>query len=337
MNPTVRAALLAGALLAASAPAAAQANVIRIPGKVVEVIGLEEWTVAMLQDSLRAHGEVSLDSHACAAVLQEKLGFPVATSSSYRFAGDTVEHVVVTLVEPGAAARVRRLKLGADTLTLVPEWGAARGALGRWAGVFLTAVQMNDARDPLPEPFRKDSAGFRLAWAFLDAHGTAADRALARRVLRADSGMYSRVIAASLLGRAPAEATDGDWHAAVRATRDTEDRVAAAAGMSLAALARAPRRVDWAPAVNDVHAVLDGASLWHLDEVMAALVASGADSRWAAPFLAGGGHAVLARLQSSSPRVRGPAHRLLVALRGEDLGADEAAWRAWVGSLRRAE
>jgi hypothetical protein len=93
------------------------------------------------------------------------------------------------------------------------------------------------------------------------------------------------------------------------------------------------RGVDWTPVVEDVRALLDGSNLFVLDALIRALVESGVDRRWAVPFLAGGGHAVLARMAAADRRMWMPAHALLVALRGQDLGRDPAEWVRWAASL----
>ncbi|MBB4638842.1 hypothetical protein [Longimicrobium terrae] len=328
---TIAASLLAGAVLAGAAPANAQPNVVRVPGKVVEVLGLEDWTVPMLEEALRRKGEVSLASHACAVALQQ-IGFPAATSSTTMTMGDTVEYVTLTLVEPADSVRVRRLYLPDDTTSVRQEWSGLPARLRTQPGRYKDALEMMAWEGHLPDMSRRDSLEIQRVWDFWKSHGTPADLALARRVLAADSGMLNRVVAASLLAYGPA--TDEVLHQLMHSVREQNDIVSGMAAYSLTTLARTPRRVDWAPAVDDIHAILRGTSLWNLDEVMNALVATGADSTHAARFLAGGGEAVLARLDSRSEDVSGPARRFLTALRGEDLGADPAAWRAWVASLR---
>ncbi|HEY8176041.1 MAG TPA: hypothetical protein VIF32_10130, partial [Gemmatimonadaceae bacterium] len=83
--------------------------ILNLPGKKsVEVIGLERWTIAMIQDSMAkyAPGE-SLASHACAAVLRYKLGFADASATNYLFVtpADTTEQMLVAVVEPQDSAR----------------------------------------------------------------------------------------------------------------------------------------------------------------------------------------------------------------------------------------
>lgn len=60
-------------------------SVLHVQGKTVEVVGLNRWTPAMIQDSmsLYAPGQ-SLLSHGCAAVLRYKLHFAQALSAGLR-------------------------------------------------------------------------------------------------------------------------------------------------------------------------------------------------------------------------------------------------------------
>lgn len=306
-------------------------NVLRLPGKTVEVIGLESWTLPMLQDSLRKYADgVTLGSHACAAVLRQKLGFADAAVQSFRFVGQD-EYVAVSVVEPADSARVRRRKLGEDTVAVRPNWAQAAEIAWRRPWVYQIPVQMSQRT--VPEFALRDSADFRRLWAFWDAQASDAGREAALRVLRSDASVQNRILAPAILAAAPH--TDDTWRTLVSALLDTDDRVGSMAALSLGRVASSPRGVDWAPAAADVHALLDGSALYGLDPVITALLASGVDERWAAPFLAGGGNAVLARLDAENPRMSRPAHQLLVALRGEDLGTDSAPWREWVASLGR--
>ena len=53
----------------------------------------------------------------------------------------------------------------------------------------------------------------------------------------------------------------------------------------------------------------------------------------AVPFLKGGGEMLLNYLASDQPLLADPAHALLVRLRGDDLGTNVSAWRAWIAGL----
>lgn len=304
-------------------------TVLHLPGKTVEVIGLEDWTVPMLQDSLRRYAEgITLESHACAAVLRERLGFADAAVVSFAGTGDTTVYIAVSVVEPADSARVRRRTVGHDTLGFPPGWEAA-GTLLRQDGGARWALS-NDVRE-LPLTIPHDSMALRQLWAFVELLRDSVGYASAARVLESHPNLYARLLAAAVLRNAPAD--ERLLYALVRAMRDDAGIVSVVAASAVARMAGELRGVDWTPAVEDVHALLDGSNLFVLDALMAALVESGVDRRWAVPFLAGGGHAVLARVAAEDRRMWIPAHALLVALRGQDLGRDAAAWQGWSDSL----
>ncbi len=325
--------LLAFVLTLGVCGAASAQNVLRLPGnKTVEVVGLEDWTLPMLQDSLRKYAEgVTLDSHACAETLRFQLGFPMASATRYRRQGVPGEHVLVSVVEPADSARVRRRNIGNDTLAVRPEWREMAAVIRARPVALELALQLPGN---IPDAFAADSAAIRRIWTFLDTQDPPHVRT-AIEVLGSDAGVQNRVIAALILS---ARGGDAAWHALVPALLDDNDLVAGVAGLALgrASVRRSSSAVDWAPIAADVHALLEGSNLFELARVMDALVAAEVDGRWAAPFLAGGAHAVLARLRAEDERVWRPAHQLLVALRGEDLGRDAAAWQAWIDSLGAA-
>lgn len=327
IRPVLAAVLAAGAWQGASAQ-----NVLRpSDSKTVEVIGLEDWTLAMLQDSVRKYGDgVPLDSYACAQVLRGRLGFADASVQRTRMVGPgpAREYVAVSVVEPTDSVRVRRRAVGRDTLGFPRGWEGMETLLRRHGIVGFALV--NGLREGSPE-VREDSAAVRRAWAFVNGQQTADGYTFAARVLDAHPNYHARVLAAAILREAPAD--DALLYTLLRAMRDDVDMVGNLAGPIAARMAAQRPGFDWAPAAADVHAMLNGTALYSLNDLLRALSASGVDGRMAAPFLAGGGHAVLARLGSEEPRMWAGAHRLLVALRGEDLGRDPAAWRAWIDSL----
>ena len=98
-------------------------------------------------------------------------------------------------------------------------------------------------------------------------------------------------------------------------------------------IARAPRTVDWLPEAETIRAILDGTALFRLSTLIDVLVKTGAGPRDAVPFLRDGGEMLVTRSASAHSDVAAPAHLLLVKLRGEDLGPETNAWRAWIAGL----
>jgi hypothetical protein len=312
---------------------------LRVAGKTVEVIGLRRWTIAMLQDSMAkyAPGE-ALTSHACAAILRYKLGFADAAAVSYApWPGDSVERVVVSVVEPQDSARVRYRAASFDSTTPHRPWAEAIAIVARHPVAIHAAVEMYDAwrRAPqtsVPAWAARDSTSVREYVRFLAAHAAVADYRTAQRLLLTSRDYRTRIVAATVLGnfldRDPAV------HTLLLAVIERDGVVRDIAGQVLSTLLRARRRpVRWTPAASTVHAILDGTNLFSLRPVMELLVATSAGPADAPGFLHGGGAMLLAYLGARQPDLNTTARRLLITLRGRDLGPDPARWREWIATL----
>jgi hypothetical protein len=317
-------------LLGAAPPSAAQ-DILHLPGKEVEVLGLRNWTLEMLQDSMAkyAPGE-SLSSHACAAVLRYKLGFPDAVAYYYSATVvDSVVRVVVALVEPADSARVQFSDLPLDTGTPRPDWATVYDLLERSRGVQYSALYLLADRQRGLGGSQGGSVGTYAA--FIAHHTGPADRDTALAVLATDPDFMNRTVAASILFNFLDE--DAVVWALADALLEADGPVKTTAATALHSLITTPRTVDWRPAAGTLHKILNGTSLPVLTTVMEVLVATGADSGLAAPLLRGGGEGALTFLSAQHPHLQASAHRLLTALRGEDLGADVVSWRSWIAGL----
>ena len=117
-----RAACSLALCLATSVAAQGTRNaILETPAARLELIGLKRWTLGMIQDPLAryAPGE-SLASHACAAILRQKLGFADAAAQYYSPSpGSTKGYWAVPVVEPQDSARVRYRELPRDSLPTV--------------------------------------------------------------------------------------------------------------------------------------------------------------------------------------------------------------------------
>lgn len=331
---------VAAALTVVAAAASAQ-GVITLPGKTVEVLGLNRWTVRMIQDSMNKYSPGdSITSHACAAVLRYKLGFADALSMTFRgFGGDTLQHVVVAVVEPQDSARVHHRMMPADTNAAYEPWRAAVEAA--WAGapnvpqIAMRAYPMwrRDSSSTLVPAFAKpDSAAVVLLWRFMANHASEPDYAIARAILQNNPDIRNRIVAVLVLSNFLDR--DSTFYALVETVREQDGMAKMmAASLLQSAASQSRRRIDWRPTAASLHDILDGTSVFEIMPVMDALSATGADSTLAPLVLKGGGRMVLtfAAAQHSAPR--DSARRLLTALAGRDLG-DVAAWRHWVESLK---
>jgi hypothetical protein len=309
---------------------------LRLDDRVVEVVGLRQWTLQMLQDSLAAHGD-SLQSHACAVTLRYELGFPEAAVSTYILDGS--RHTVVSLVEPQDSARVRHRDLPLDT-TYRAEWAGPVRVIREQPALFHLAINGYDPRGAsvLSEEWRArlagDTAVVHAVWGFLDERRGEDDFEAATTALASDRSLYDRMIAAAIL----ANFTERDTalQILIETLREREGAAKAIASSVISALAaREPRNVDWGPAAGSIHALLNGTGLFHLPETLQWLPRMGAGPRWSSAFLAGGGEMVLAYLAAEHPPTRQAAQRFLVVMRGSDLGEEVGPWREWIASLPR--
>ena len=291
----------------------------------------------MIQDSLRAHApKDSLLSHACAAVLRNKLKFADASVVLYpaAYTGAAKDYMAVTVVEPQDSARVRYRPEPRDSAPDVPAWAPVRRVLGAAPMAAQFILQRPDllrgARAPAPAD--SDAAGALGLGDFLRGHGDVADRDQALRTLATDGNYRNRAAAVYVLANFAGE--DRVWWALADALRDQDGRVSGAAGQLLSGLAKtAPRPVNWAPAADTLRAVLDGTNLFAHNGLMEVLAATRIAPALAPALLRGGGDIVLAKLGAAGENERRAARAFLVAIAGRDLGTEPRAWRGWVASL----
>ena len=90
--------------------------------------------------------------------------------------------------------------------------------------------------------------------------------------------------------------------------------------------------MDWAPAAENLRAILDGTNLFAIDPLMGVLARTEISPELADAIL-GDGRYVLAYLGSPNPLVRGNAYRFLRQISGLDFGHDADRWAEWIESL----
>lgn len=324
----------------AAAPLRAQTStIIHLPGKTIEIVGLERWTPAMIQDSLDRYSPGdSLQSHACAAILRYKLHFADAVAEDFvPQTPDTTEYILVGVVEPQDSSRVhyRTVSTDFDTLGVQPQWAPLVRLIRHDSFAFQVAVNFYFQRSDssgIPSYARSDSAAIHEVWTYLATHRMSDDVARARTALRHDPDVLDRMAAAATLLNG--SQNDSTWWSLMNAELESDGFARATANQVLSSFAtNRPRRVNWMPVSSTLHAILDGTDLSSLSTVMRVLVKTGARPEWASTLLRGGGHALLAYAGAEAPAARKPALALLRALRGEDLGTDLGAWRTWIESL----
>jgi hypothetical protein len=318
----------------------ARAEVVETPEGTLEVLGLESWTVEKIRLAL-AERFPGVPPELSAMALGE-LGFPsVSIQSELRPEGRT--YTVITLVEPERADRVRRKAPFPSSRVPLAAWQDMVDLVSKQPGslqvvaAFFPAVGPGVAiPDAALETGPADPKTVRRLWKLVESRRSEADRDLALWALANDPNVWNRATAAVLLANFPDR--DLTWWTLLDAQRDPAGIVSAIAGQVLQGLSRrAPRKVDWQPALGSVRALLDGANLFAFDTTLDVLVATGLSPDFSRELLrAGGADLVLARLGARHEPVRKSAHGFLKYLSGKDLGTDAAgiaAWRTWLDGL----
>lgn len=335
------------ACLAAPHRLPAQA-VLDSPNGPLEVIGLRRWTLQMLQDSIaaKAPGQ-SLRSHACAAILQQKLGFPAAAVNY--FVTETVDgsrtrdRVIVTVVEPQDSALVRWRSVGAGSALPDDRWARLRHVAFDSARLrvneLLFALQFYGQYRMEPEAaaarlrgIEPSATGFaETFWRALAEYGTPADLAASLAVIAQDSSTHHRLFAVMVLANFAAH--DDAWRAAAAAMRDPEPYVRDAASGVLRVMARhGARVVDWTPAGEDLRALIGGTNLWAYRPLLDALARTGVEPALAGPLVRGNSAMLVAHLRAASPEAREVAVAFARQLSGRP-SASAAELIAWAEGL----
>lgn len=329
--------LAVAALVAAAVSPVQSQTVIQTPTTTIELVGLERWTVKMIEDSLAVYSPGdTLTVHACAAILRGKLHFADASVSSYIGFDpkNPKKYVAITLVEPQDSANIHYKPAFRDSLPMRAEWAEAYAAFRTNNQLAQVAIQTPSfyVAHLSPEDsvrFAKldalhvlmvsagDSRQFEQAVRTLDSDGNAANRAMALLVISTFAD------------------PDAAWWAIADALRDpTSGVVNATASQMLSILSRrAARPVDWRPVAGHLRYIIDGTNLFGLNDLMTTLARTSVDPSLAPTLLAGGGTLVAAKLHSGDADAKAAATALLAQLSGLPPTTDTATLEQWMHNV----
>lgn len=324
---------------------AVSAQVVQTEDGLVQVAGLTHRSPQEIERLIQEESPgTNLSSGACAAVLKHMLGFPDA--AVIRYSTDVLSghdslreppFTMLLLVEPEDADRVRYLPAPPDSSGPVREWAEqyALYPMGRLSSAIRKHVGRPDGkpvilREGMPDTVRVlMDVGVR----FLESHDREEDRQRALEVIRTDRDWINRSIASAILTNFPEE--DSTWWALASAIRGIgpHDYGRDEAIMAIQALDSAhPRPVDWAPAAETLHVILQGTNLFAVAPLMQALTMTKI-SPVLADEVIGDGRFILAYLRSPNQRARTRALQFLRQISGQDFGEDLDRWQEWIESL----
>lgn len=237
----------------------------------LEILGLRNWTVSMLADSIeRYRPGTSLTDAACAAVLRDNLGFPDAAVLRFRDG-----RVVLTVIEPGDTGRVALRVVSTTSPPIAGPWDsiAALARLSPFGVEFATNMFPLWVRGEGVPVARDDSVTAFAVWTLLGSAKSQRDFRSALDAVKRHPQSASRAAAAHYLIRYPEH--DDTWLGLVNALRDTAWTVRGAANSVLGTLRRShARAVDWTGATEDLRFLLAGTTLTFHTEVVRLLLAT---------------------------------------------------------------
>jgi len=311
-------------------------QVLEIPKGQVEFIGLKSWTPKQLYDKLV---EVDPRNPLCMVGL-DRLGF-AASSVNKEFQGDRIFTLVIA-VEPQFADRIKRRPLPLEGIPAVDGWTDVLESIRLNLDDYMTALQLYDYHlsgkiETALQEFGAylDPVTTKKIWADIARLNDGKDKELAAWIIMNDKDVNHRIAAASVL--ANFHQSDSTWWALMEAMR-YDDMVGAAADGLLKALSRAfPRKVDWAPMVASIRALLDGTNPTHFFTTVRVLTQTRIADRFAEPLLSYGGSLLVDCLGASREQERAPVRQLLTRLAGKDFGPAPAAWTEWIATLSKSK
>lgn len=298
---------------------------------VVEILGLEDWTRQMVEDSVAKYQPgISLADHSCAVILRDSVGFAQAASQTYNIRGRDTVWVVLPVVEPRMRDRVRFRNYHVKRPP-VQEWTELAGLLNEnprsMSPLQHPEVLLAGADSVFGSPVPAETRDLRRK---LRSHATPRDWDLARTTILTDSSIPNRTVAALVLSNFPDR--DSTFYLLAEGLRGT-DSGTAASNMVLSALTRgAPRPVDWIPARDALVALLGGTNLFAYTTVLSTLAVTEIDPAMGRALAQLNPALLLDHLGAENPFSPPPAHRFLTHISGQDFGRNVMMWEQWLST-----
>ncbi len=313
----------------------AAAQIVETAEGKVEFIGLDKWNVAKIKTIMaeKAPGE---PLGQCTAVLA-KIGFPSASSASVGKI-DGRDYQVVTLVEPEKAYLIKEKPEFSGSLPNVERWQKGIDIMTKSNRAFQTGLHyyplflkgQNAPIDKELANFPKQIEPIKSLFQFLKTQNAVQDRDQAVWTLVNDGNTHNRMMAAAIL----ANFADSDltWWTLLDAQRDPFDSVAATASQVLVALSiHAPRKVNWAPALDSVRYLINGTNVFLFIPTLRVLTKTNINPELAKDLLTDESHLLLSHLSANYKPYAEASKNFLVHLSGgKDFGYEIGKWRQWI-------
>ena len=238
-------------------------QVVETHGESVEFVGLKQWTIEQIRDSLRRVApEEELGQ--CAIPLKYKLHFPeVSVEWATHPSDKNKRYTIVTVIEPQNSMYVNRQTCYSSPYSLIQEWREFkdRYSRNRYERMLALRYQFLDSIQARAEVEKMGAdAGIFSAIVNSLSHLTVQVSKMVRLVTESYEP-DTRQIAIMALGTHPEN--DSSWYALIRALRDISDVNATFAGIALTSFAdNSHRAIDWKPVYADLESLFNGTNLF---------------------------------------------------------------------------
>jgi hypothetical protein len=328
-----RLALLAACLMSPAAANAQAPQFLPVNDTLeIEVHGLRTWTAQGLNDTLaRISPGLSLASHACAGVMRRFLGFADAGVMYEPRSADGIVRVVITAIEPGDSALVRRVPSPPGARPPIESWQPTLSILrNEFPALFPLQLPrfLRGETDSIGPPGRAATPTELKLRGEIRAHASARDLEDALTVLRDDSTSWHRIAAIWMLTNFPNDARA--WGALLGAARSERPMGYETWALATMVPPWGDGSVSLAPHEETLAALVSGTGAMQIMFTLRLLNTVTLEPTLARSLAVAGRDLLLSNLQSRVPNRRDAARTFLERASGESHGDDVEAWRRWL-------
>jgi hypothetical protein len=305
-----------------------------------EFIGLKNWNIKMIQDSLEVYAPNGNGLWGCAAELVAKLHF--ADASVIRYKEDTSFISIITVVEPEDIANTQYKASMAGTYPILPEYQIAESFFRKdymafQAGLINYGQFLKGNADSLKIKLHDqgdDLSAIAKVWDFLQSRKNNKEKVNAIWISQNNPNPVNRAIAAAILANFPDD--DLCWWTLMDVLRDKDIFVNGTARQSLAVLIKlSQKKIDWSPCVPTLRCLLSGTNLFAYNTVLNVLQKTAISPELADKLLSeSASYLLLSYLKAHHNNEKQLAYGLLKQLSGKDFGSDITSWQQWIDGLK---
>jgi hypothetical protein len=306
----------------------------------VEFIGLKQWSIEMIKDSLEKYVPNGHGLSGCAGELTTSLHF--ADASVIRYMDDTSYYTVITLVEPQDRKNTEYKQNLPGSEDIFTDYKTIDTIYNRDFMAFQYSIinyglYKSGNTDSAISAINRSGTDLKTAlrvWAFLTSEKDEKTKTDALWLAEHSPNQVNRAISAAILTNFPNDSQT--WWTLMDMLRDNDIFVNTIARLSLKNMSKyTPAKTDWGPCIATLRLLLNGTNLFAYTTVLEALKNTDISPDVANRLLDDNtSFLLIACLAARHDEERKVAHELLKKLSGKDYGTDPILWKQWIGELK---